>query len=81
MDERGDPRLGGASRLGPKPYAARVRGERRVQVVTKVRGSTVADIERLLAGDQSPERTRSQLLRRYILEGVTRDKARASANT
>jgi hypothetical protein len=70
----------GASRL-PKPYAARVRGERRVQVVTKVRGSTVADIERLLAGDQIPERTRSQLLRRYILEGVTRDKARASANT
>jgi hypothetical protein len=52
-----------------------------VQVVTKVRGSTVADIERLLAGDQIPERTRSQLLRRYILEGVTRDKARASANT
>ena len=66
---------------GRKPYAARIRGERRVEVKTKVRSWTRLDLEVLLADAAIPETTLSQLLRRYILEGVTRDKKRAASET
>jgi hypothetical protein len=56
-------------------YAARIRGERRVRLDVKVRPATSDALRELLAGRVVPETTVSQLLRRWIAEGIARDRA------
>jgi hypothetical protein len=63
------------------PYARRIRGERRVEVKAKVREATRHDLVRMAANPVTVEATVSQLLRRYIQEGLERDRQRSADHT
>jgi hypothetical protein len=69
-----------ASRL-VVPYARRIRGEPRVTVAVRVREATASDLGGMIEAEHVPEITVSQLVRRYIAEGLARDKAKAAGDT
>jgi hypothetical protein len=57
------------------PYARRVKGDPRVTLAVRVRKTTADDLARLIEADHVPEITVSQLLRRYIAQGIATDNA------
>jgi hypothetical protein len=52
-----------------------------VTVAVRVREATASDLGGMIDADHVPEITVSQLVRRYIAEGLARDKAKAAGDT